>query len=52
MISQKEISNKEIVEEVYKLIDENSHLNAFVTLNKDRSIKKAEDLDNNPSILP
>ena len=49
MISQKEISNKEIVEEVYKLIDENSHLNAFVTLNKDRSIKKAEDLDNNPS---
>ena len=49
MISQKEISNKEIIEEVYKLIDENSHLNAFVTLNKDRSIKKAEDLDNNPS---
>ena len=49
MISQKEISNKEIVEEVYKLIDENSHLNAFVTLNKDKSIKKAEDLDNNPS---
>ena len=49
MISQKEISNKEIVEEVYKLIDENSHLNAFVTLNKDISIKKAVDLDNNPS---
>ena len=49
MISQKEISNKEIVEEVYKLIDKNSHLNAFVTLDKDRSIKKAEDLDNNPS---
>ncbi len=49
MISQKEISNKEIIEEVYKLIDENSHLNAFVTLNKDRSIKKAEVLDNNPS---
>ena len=49
MISQKEISNKEIVEEVYKLIDENSYLNAFVTLNKDRSIKKAIDLDNNPS---
>ena len=49
MISQKEISNKEIIEEVYKLIDENSHLNAFVTLNKDISIKKAVDLDNNPS---
>ncbi len=49
MISQKDISNKEIVEEVYKLIDKNSHLNAFVTLNKDKSIKKAENLDNNPS---
>ena len=49
MISLKEISIKEIVEEVYKLIDENSDLNAFVTLNKDSSIKKAEDLDNNPS---
>ena len=49
MISQKEISNKEIVEEVYRLIDENWDLNAFVTLNKDSSIKKAEDLDNNPS---
>ena len=49
MISQKEISNKEIVQEVYKLINENLHLNAFVTLNEDSSIKKAEDLDNNPS---
>ena len=49
MISLKEISIKEIVEEVYKLIDDNSDLNAFVTLNKDSSIKKAEDLDNNPS---
>jgi len=49
MISQKEISNKEIVQEVYKLINENSYLNAFVTLNEENSIKKAEDLDNNPS---
>ena len=38
MISQKEISNKEIVQEVYKLIDENQHLNAFVTLNEFESI--------------
>ncbi len=52
MISQKEISNKEIVQEVYKLIDENIHLNAFVTLNEDNSLKKAEDLDNNPSDSP
>ena len=49
MISQKEISNKEIVQEVYKLINENSHLNAFVTLNEENSIKQADNLDNNPS---
>ena len=49
MISTKEISNKEIVQEVYKLINENEHLNAFVTLNESTSIKKAENLDNNPA---
>ncbi len=49
MISQKEISNKEIVQEVFKLIDVNQHLNAFVTLNESASIKKAENLDNNSS---
>ena len=49
MISQKEISNKEIVQEVFKLIDVNQHLNAFVTLNESASIKKAENLDNKSS---
>ena len=49
MISLKEISNKEIIQEVFELINENSYLNAFVTLNEENSIKKAEDLDNNPS---
>ena len=49
MISHKEISNKELVQEVYKLINENSYLNAFITLNEDSSLKKAENLDNNPS---
>ena len=49
MISRKEISNKELVQEVYKLINENSHLNAFITLNEDSSLKKAENFDNNPS---
>ena len=49
MISQKEISNKEIVQEVFKLINENSHLNAFVTLNEENSLKQADNLDNNPS---
>ena len=51
MISQKEISNKEIIQEVYKLIDENKHLNAFITLDEEHSLKKAENLDNNPSNL-
>ena len=49
MISHKRISNKELVQEVYKLIIENSHLNAFITLNEDSSLKKAEIFDNNPS---
>ena len=49
MISQKDISNKEIVQEVFKLIDVNQHLNAFVTLNESASIKKAENLDNKSS---
>ena len=52
MISQKEISNKEIIEEVYSRIEENEHLNAFITLNKEPSLKKSEELDNNPSDLP
>ena len=52
MLSQKEISNAEVIQEVYKLIKENNHLNAFVTLNEDNSIKKAEALDSKPSNLP
>jgi aspartyl-tRNA(Asn)/glutamyl-tRNA(Gln) amidotransferase subunit A len=52
MISSKEISNKEIVQEVYKLIKDNDHLNAFITLNEEKSIDKAEELDNKGSDLP
>ena len=52
MISQNEISNMEIVQEVYKLIDENKHLNAFITLNEENSLKKAEVLDKSSSNLP
>jgi len=51
MISNKEISNVEIVNEVFKNISENEHLNAFITLNEEDSIKKAVHLDNNPSDL-
>ena len=52
MISLKQISNKEIVQEVYKLIKDNDHLNAFITLNEEKSIDKAEVLDNKVSDLP
>ena len=52
MISSKEISNKEIVQEVYKLIKDNEHLNAFITLNEQKSIEKAEVLDKKASHLP
>ena len=52
MISSKVISNKEIVQEVYKLIKDNNHLNAFITLNEEISINKAEELDNEASNLP
>ncbi len=49
MISQKEISHKEIIQDVYKLVKENANLNAFITLNEEKSLKKAEGFDNNPS---
>jgi len=52
MISQKEISNKEIIKEVFDQIQKNEHLNAFITLNKEPALKKSEDLDNNPTDLP
>jgi len=52
MISSKEISNKEVVQEVYKLIKDNEHLNAFITLNEQKSIEKAEALDKKISDLP
>jgi len=52
MISSKEISNKEVVQEVFKLIKDNHHLNAFITLNEQKSIEKAEELDKKASDLP
>ena len=51
MLQKKEISNKEMVEDTFTLIEINKHLNAFVTLNKEESLKKAENFDNNPSNL-
>ena len=46
MISNKEISNKEVIQEVFSLINQFQDLNAFITLNEENSIKKAEELDN------
>ena len=52
MISQKEISNREVIEEVYKLIKDNENLNAFITLNEEDSYNKAKILDTHSSDLP
>ena len=45
MLKNKDISNKELVKDTYSLIKSNVHLNAFVTLNEEMSLKKAEELD-------
>ena len=49
MLKNKDISNKELVQDTYSLIKSNVHLNAFITLNKEASLKKAEELDKNKS---
>ena len=49
MLKNKDISNKELVKDTYSLIKSNVHLNAFVTLNEEMSLKKAEELDKNKS---
>ena len=48
MLDSKAISSKEIVEETFKLIDENNDLNAFITLNKEAAIAKSIEIENNP----
>ena len=52
MISRKEISNKEVIQEVFELIKANEDLNAFITLNEEDSINKAEKFDKSHSDLP
>ena len=49
MLKNKDISNKELVQDTYSLIKSNVHLNAFITLNEEASLKKAEELDKNKS---
>ena len=52
MLKSRDISNKELIQETFNLIDANLHLNAFITLNKDASLLKAEELDKNLSLQP
>ena len=49
MLNDKEISYKELIQETFLNIKNNSELNAFVTLNEEESLKKANNFDNNPS---
>jgi len=49
MLNNKEISHVELIQETFSLIKKNNHLNAFVTLNEQESLKKAETLDKSPS---
>jgi aspartyl-tRNA(Asn)/glutamyl-tRNA(Gln) amidotransferase subunit A len=45
MLNSKEISNAELIKETFLLIKNNSKLNAFITLNEEESLKKANNLD-------
>ena len=49
MLDNNEISNAELIKETLSLIKSNAGLNAFITLNEEESIKKANKLDNSPS---
>jgi aspartyl-tRNA(Asn)/glutamyl-tRNA(Gln) amidotransferase subunit A len=49
MLNDKEISHTELVQETFLSIKNNSALNAFITLNEEESLKKANNLDKTPS---
>ena len=48
MLNDKDISHTELVQETFLNIKNNSALNAFITLNEEESLKKADNLDNTP----
>lgn len=50
MLNDKDISHTELVQETFLNIKNNSALNAFITLNEEESLKKADNLDNTPSL--
>jgi aspartyl-tRNA(Asn)/glutamyl-tRNA(Gln) amidotransferase subunit A len=49
MLNDKDISYTELIQETFLNIKNNSALNAFITLNEEESLKKADNLDNTPS---
>ena len=49
MLNDKDISYTELIQETFLNIKNNSTLNAFITLNEEESLKKADNLDNTPS---
>ena len=46
MLNNKDISHTELIQETFLNIKNNSKLNAFITLNEEESLKKANNLDN------
>ena len=51
MLRSKEISNHELTIETFNLVENNKHLNAFITLDKEKALIKASELDKKPSEL-
>ena len=49
MLNNNDISNTELIKETFSLIKSNAKLNAFITLNEEESMNKANKLDNSPS---
>jgi len=49
MLNNRDISHTELIQETFLNIKNNSALNAFITLNEEKSLKKADNLDNTPS---
>ena len=46
MLNNRDISHTELIQETFLNIKNHSKLNAFITLNEEESLKKANDLDN------
>ena len=49
MLNNRDISHTELIQETFLNIKNNSKLNAFITLNEEEALKKANNFDNNPS---